>query len=244
MKEFFDKAVIKKREYDKKKAERKSSEADTVKPVEPSTEMEEKKEGSDVDLGLEISDDDVEKTKTGSETPFTPIDQITGGEGLKRKRGNADGSREAKSEDDTTPSKRLRSETPPPPPPPPPPPENSRPLDQSPDLDEQMVGNPMDAGYAQSEHHIFCAQDLVDDNTPATETLAMELDTAPPPSFQVARPVSDVADTSDSAPSPTLLDPSDMTPIESESERFERAEQSYTGLNLKGVQELEVRDGS
>lgn len=272
VKEFFDKAVAKKREYDKKKVERKGSEADATKSVRLTAEIEvdKKEEESDGDPGLDVSDDDTEMQKPESETPVTPNDQVIGGDGLKRKREDTNGSHMAKSEDDATPSKRLRSETPPPPPPPPPPPTDSRPLDQSPDSDQPMTDNPVEADCAQSETQGFSTTtyDLPDDTTPTKPSLTMDLDPTPHslhhhhpsppppnhhhhhhhpshPSFHIARPTSEPADTSDSAPSPSLLpEASDLTPVESEGEGFGRRELSYTGLDLKGVRELEVRDGS
>lgn len=251
MKEFFDKAVAKKKEYDKKKAERKGNEVDVTQSIRPAAETEIKKEDeeSDVDPDLDVSDDDdTEMRKPETETPITPIDQVIGGDGLKRKREDTNGSHITKSEDDATPSKRLRSETPPPPPPPPPPPADSRLLDQSPDIDHPMEDDPAEAEYPKSQIYGFDvpAHGPIDDITPIKETLAMELDLPSPPhhpSFHIARPASEQADTSDSAPSPTLLEPLDLTPIDSESEGFDRREQSYPGLDLNGVRELEVRDG-
>lgn len=122
VKEFFDKAVAKRREHDKKKAERQAKEGGLAESLTAVPESGFKKEEeSDGDQGMELSDDEG-KGKQASTTPVTPVDQITNGDGLKRKREDEEGPNGVKPEDaDGTPSKRPRSATPPPPPPPPPP---------------------------------------------------------------------------------------------------------------------------
>lgn len=122
VKEFFDKAVAKRREHDKKKAERQVKEGGLAEsPTAVPDSGVKKEEESDCDEGMDLSDDEG-KEKQASTTPVTPMDQIANGDGLKRKRGDEEGPNGVKPEDaDTTPSKRPRSATPPPPPPPPPP---------------------------------------------------------------------------------------------------------------------------
>ena len=123
--DYFEKAVAKKKEHDKKKAERKPKEAQSGGPItsEPTAEVKEgeKLENSDGDQDMATSDDEDTKRKQETATPITPLDQLLNAEGLKRKRGGDDDPDNIMNEDqDATPSKRLRSETPPPPPPPPP----------------------------------------------------------------------------------------------------------------------------
>ena len=120
VKDYFDKAVIKKREHEKKKAERKAKEGKTEESTPAAEEIDEKKEEEDSDEGEPnaISDDEDQKPEAMSETPLTPLGQTTNGDGLKRKR-QLEGFNGVKIEDeDATPSKRVRSTTPPVPPPP------------------------------------------------------------------------------------------------------------------------------
>lgn len=124
VKEYFDKAVAKKREHEKKKAERRSKEGESaVSPTPPMVaDAKREEEESDGDQDMAMSDDDEdEKPKLEPATPVTPSDQLSQVEGLKRKRVNDEDPDSIKLEDnEATPSKRLKSESPPPPPPPPP----------------------------------------------------------------------------------------------------------------------------
>lgn len=101
-KEYFDKAVIRHREHEKKKADKQGTETgDTGANGE-----------SDEGVDVKMSDDE-----GGKDTPGDGEDNETSGSSLKRKRDeeteNEDGKRSP------SPSKRQRSSTPPPPPPPP-----------------------------------------------------------------------------------------------------------------------------
>ena len=123
VKEYFDKAVAKKREHDKKKAERRSKEGESaVSPTSatfPNVKVEEESDG-DQDVAMSEADEK-EKPKLESVTPMTPSDQLLQAERLKRKRVNDENPDSIMLEDnEATPSKRLKSESPPPPPPPPP----------------------------------------------------------------------------------------------------------------------------
>jgi histone-lysine N-methyltransferase SETD2 len=122
--DYFEKAVAKKKEHDKKKGERKVKEAMSGGPAVSELAAEVKKEEenhSDGEQDVAMSDDEDVKPKQETATPITPLDQLLNAEGLKRKRGEDDDPDSIKKEDkNATPIKRLRSETPPPPPPPPP----------------------------------------------------------------------------------------------------------------------------
>lgn len=123
VKEYFDKAVAKKREHEKKKAERRSKEGESAVSPTPAivAEVKKEEEESDGDQDMAMSDDEDEKPKLKSATPVTPSDHLLQAEGLKRKRVNDEDPDSIKLEDnEATPSKRLKSESPPPPPPPPP----------------------------------------------------------------------------------------------------------------------------
>lgn len=122
VKEYFDKAVAKKREHEKKKAERRGKEGESAASPVPAMAADVKKEDSDGDQDMAMSDDDEDgEPKPESATPVTPSDQLLQAERLKRKRMNDEDPDNVKLEDkEATPSKRHKSESPPPPPPPPP----------------------------------------------------------------------------------------------------------------------------
>lgn len=129
-KDFFDKAVMKHRAYEKKKAQRKTKEEKIENP--PSTDTPGKLDGgdgvdvkkedeSDGDGDIKMSDDELDKL---DEKGSSPISESVGHmDSSKRKREadeNQDKQVDGKSaRGDASPTKRLRSSTPPPPPPPP-----------------------------------------------------------------------------------------------------------------------------
>ncbi len=120
VKEYFDKAVAKKRDHDKKKADRKEKEgaASSVAPLANETFDKEEPDSADENL-MDMSDDEAKVPSVSG----TPDSGQLNGEGLKRKR-DEDGIRGAEDfDEDAANSKRFKSESPPPPPPPPPAPE-------------------------------------------------------------------------------------------------------------------------
>jgi hypothetical protein len=122
---FFEKAVAKRPEQDRKKK------VVTRTEQEPAhgTASEDKKpeDDSDKEGHIDVSDD--ERTQDGpttSATPVTPLEMNMGSDALKRKRVDAEEDTILEADIVTT-NKRARSATPPgPPPPPPPPPPTSR----------------------------------------------------------------------------------------------------------------------
>ncbi|KAL9014842.1 MAG: hypothetical protein Q9173_000509 [Seirophora scorigena] len=127
VKEFFDKAVLRKKQRDAKEAEKTKKVGASAKSNTLEAKMNGRPdEGSDDDEKMELSDDEPEQPALGTETPtvaatpVTPADQLINGDRLKRKR-SEEGESTGGGLDyvESTPSKRLRSETPPPPPPPP-----------------------------------------------------------------------------------------------------------------------------
>ena len=122
--EFFEKAVAKKKEHDRKKIERQVASGQSTLDVSITSASNAKiGEDSDGDKDLIMSDvDDEEEPKQESTTPVTPLGQLLIVEGLKRKRTGDDAHETTSTEANADiPSKRLKSESPPPPPPPPPP---------------------------------------------------------------------------------------------------------------------------
>ncbi|KAK2803747.1 histone methyltransferase set2 [Onygenales sp. PD_10] len=125
-KDYFDKAVQKQRAYEKKKAEKRaregksahgSSSGDGHVKREPSKSQELRKEESDVDEDIQMSDDEIDKVEDKKSSPLS-VDSNN----LKRKR-DGDGGLDVMELDidgmRASPSKRAKSVTPPPPPPPP-----------------------------------------------------------------------------------------------------------------------------
>ncbi|KAI9721554.1 MAG: hypothetical protein M1812_002316 [Candelaria pacifica] len=119
VKDYFDKAVAKKRVHDKKKADRKVKEGATALAAPLANGIHNKDEPDSGDENMmEMSDDETKVTST----PGTPDSEQGNGEGLKRKRDSENGIHGAEGMDeDATNSKRFKSESPPPAPPPPPP---------------------------------------------------------------------------------------------------------------------------
>ena len=180
VKEYFDKAVAKKREHEKKKAERVSKEGDSAASPIPAVIADVKEEGeSDGDQDMAMSDDDEDgKPKPESTTPVTPSDQLLQAEGLKRKRDKDEGLDSMKIEDsEATPSKRHKSESPPPPPPPPPPADGTPPDSTSysqrglDDIDSYSYGAHQSLGDTEyMEMSPENAGDALAQHTPSDET--------------------------------------------------------------------------
>ena len=256
VKEYFDKAVAKKIEHDKKKAEHKEKGGATAASPTPPIESTAKQEGdeSDRDQGMEMSDDEPEKEKGNVPTPATPMDQMTNDEGLKRKRGDGDDANGINVDDDeATPSKRPRSETPPPPPPPPPPPADNGPLGEitasnvaTPVSETEMIIDRVGDGEYQNLEQ---ATDSVSpqDGQSAIKDSPMDSPSLqqPPASIPVVQSrVGILMDVSDNAPSPSLVNASDMTPMESDNERDGERDRGFAGVTLERVQQLQVQDGA
>ena len=166
VKDYFDKAVVKRREFEKKKAERKGKEGGSIEPFFPAPDADTKQEEeSDGDQGMDMSDEDVEKEEQTSLTPMTPMDQVSNGDGLKRKRGaEAESNGISMEGSEETPIKRPRSASPPPPPPPPPPAEGmpSTPASETELLDD--IGNdPDDVEYFQNSDGTVNGRALIQD---------------------------------------------------------------------------------
>lgn len=248
VKEYFDKAAAKRRDHERKKAEQKEKSAGAAEPMHIVADpIAKKEEESDEDPGMNLSDDEGEREKQDPGTPITPLDQITNGDGLKRKReGTGDTAAIEVEDEDATPSKRLRSETPPPPPPPPPPPcEGNVPAQGTPSdlpMADSVTGieDPNLDEVAYDAH----TRDVMDEAILLRESPTMEIDPAPPPpAFTMVGPFSHPMENSDNTQSPSVFEASDMTPLESEGERVDQADGSYAGMDLERVQLLQVHNG-
>ena len=209
---------------------------------------------SDQEQGVELSDDYPEKEGKDSATPATPIDQIGNSEGLKRKRGDdSDINGVNQKDDEVTPSKRPRSATPPPPPPPTPPPPpmaDGSPTSQATSSKLTAGVEDVTMGEAESREHADFQQvssgvTAAACRTPIKDLMIDDANEAQPPGDfdMIQNRDSVVTDISDNAPSPSLLNASDLTPMESDSEREGERGRSFTGANLQRVQQLQVYDG-
>lgn len=126
VKDYFEKVVAQKKAHEKKKTERRALQeskvgaSKTLPTTLVTTDLKPEKH-QDPEQGMEMSDEEQNGSKRGSATPDTPAGQGTYGDGLKRKRIDDHQMEGTPVEEQSTPTKRLKSETPPPPPPPPPP---------------------------------------------------------------------------------------------------------------------------
>lgn len=162
--DYFEKAVTKKKEHDKQKAERKAREetSGTPQTMVPASEGTGEEEDSDRDQNIALSDDEEAEQKHDSAIPVTPLDQLLIAEGLKRKRETDDEPERGEPEDENaTPSKRFKSESPPLQPPPPP--AVKIPLNLSECLKEDAVswGTPRDS---TTDAESFIKEESVDEN--------------------------------------------------------------------------------
>ncbi len=157
VKEYFEKAVAKRQQHDKRKAERRAKEGHSVVTPSPAVDskalgdeiLEKSNEISEDEHMSDLEDDEPCKEEQGS-SPLAPGSHGSPSE-LKRKREEETVDGESFGDEDSTSSKKLKFETPPPPPPPPPPPAEGRPFDmESHTLDD---AEPVDAQRAESETH-------------------------------------------------------------------------------------------
>jgi len=126
VKDYFDKAVAKKREHDKKKAEKKAKEggAPGMPPglVDIGVNGDAGKTKAESDDEMELSEDEAGDAKQEDSPAESPVDAAEGTPDLKRKREDLTPNGLSPEEDDAASPKKFKTETPPPPPPPPPPP--------------------------------------------------------------------------------------------------------------------------
>lgn len=132
VKEYFDKAVTKKAEHDRKKADKKAKDGDGTPGIITTTTPDqtptlEKLQVTDIDDDIQLSENEIEDHDDQSEHGDSESD-------LKRKRepNHIELTNASPGDNEhSTPSKRIRSDTPPPPPPPPPPPTTDNQIDDA-----------------------------------------------------------------------------------------------------------------
>lgn len=181
VKDYFDKAVIKHQEREKKRAEKKAIE-DTSPGVIPSVSENQlavkEEEDSDGEEDMAMSEGDCmdEKLNEQSTTPMTPADLKSTFEILKRKRLAGDLSHDVGEDDIESPqSKRLKSETPPPPPPPPAPADGVYPSPTT--LSNEMIGDEAGASMDPDDHQ----SNVIYDPVALAEESHMSNTAIPPP---------------------------------------------------------------
>ena len=141
--------------------------------------------------------------------------------------------------------------SPPPPPPPPPPPADG---DSSGGITPSKLAAPADevmidrvGGYEHDNLAQILDSVSPDEGQSAIKDSTMD-DTGrqhPPANFHVPQNRESVmTDVSDSAPSPSLVNASAMTPTESDSERDGERARLLPGVGLERVQQLQVHDGA
>ncbi len=249
VKEYFEKAAAKRRDHEKKKAEQKAKDVDLPRPSHEGEDLDskkEKEEESDEDIGMDLTDDEVEKDRQDSGTPMTPKNhQFTNGDFLKRKRGDGGYSNGVKGADaDATPSKRFKSESPPPPPPPPPRPTDGGDLESS-TLSEMLMeemgkvngyADSQEAGYDVPPTHF-----LMDEPKSQGESPSVEIDPAPPPAvYARIRPsFSNRMEKADNIQSSLVFG----EPLEPEAGRVDQERPYGVGMDFERMQRLQVHNG-
>ena len=230
--DYFEKAVVKKKEHDRKKSERKAKELEAGGSLSSTTATKVKKEEekSDGEHDVAMSDDEDAKLKRESATPVTPLDPQSNAEGLKRKR-EEDEPDDLK-RDDATPSKRLRSETPPPPPPPPP--ANGIPLDPSTPFNEIIENGVSRTGTPNQYQTLPNNGDYLLDDSP---TDSQEDSPPPPPPYTAPESTENEVHISGHANAP---DTPDMTTPKNEGNVYEH-EQQLSEHRRNQVTEVQIQ---
>ena len=234
--DYFDKAVVKKKEHDRKKSERKAKELEAGGPLTLTTATRVKKEEEEMSDGehdVAMSDDEDAKLKRESATPITPLDPQSNAEGLKRKR-EEDEAGDMK-RDDATPSKRLRSETPPPPPPPPP--ADGTALDPSTPLND-IIENGVSQTGTPNQYRILPDNGnyLLDDS----QIDSYEDPPPPPPPYKARKSTDDEVNISGHTHAP---DTPDMTTPENEGNVYEH-EQQFSEHRRNQATEVQIQGGA
>lgn len=227
--DYFEKAVAKKKEHDKKKADRKAHEADFGVPATIANTSEAKDDDSDGAQDMAMSEDEDEKAKQDLKTPITPLDNLLIAEGLKRKRESDALPDTVKQEDEeSTPSKRFKSETPPPPPPPPP--GNDNILDND-ELNEKTMQTPSIPYDSPKEEFGLTGEPLGDDGY------------HPPPPPPPNRETNDT----NGVGGPHIQDSDDARDIAMDDDEFEHPtdhERHFSGHQREHFRELQVSGGA
>ena len=238
--DYFEKAVVKKKEHDRKKLERKAKEVELGGSLTSTTATRVKKEEdekSDGEHDVAMSDDEDAKLKQESATPITPLDPQWYVEGLKRKR-EEDEPDDVK-RDDATPSKRLRSETPPPPPPPPL--ANGIPLDPSTPSNDIIENGVSQTGTPNQYQTLPDNGDyLVDDSS-----IDSHKDPPPPPPPYTARKSTDgeinVLGHAHAPDTPDMMTPEHEGNVHEHQQDFSEHEQAFSEHTRNQVTEVQIQ---
>lgn len=231
--DYFEKAVVKKKEHDRKKSERKAREVELGGPLTSTTATKAKKEEeekSDGEHDVAMSDEEDMKLKRESATPITPLDPQSNAEGLKRKR--EEDEPDDMRRDDATPSKRLRSETPPPPPPPPP--ANGIPLDPLTPSNDIIENGVSQMGTPNQYQTLPDDGDYLVDQSPID---GHEDPPPPPPPYKARKATDDEVNCSGHAQAP---DTPDMTTPEHERNILEH-EQHFSEHRRNRVTDVRIQ---
>ncbi|KAL9602575.1 MAG: hypothetical protein Q9219_001719 [cf. Caloplaca sp. 3 TL-2023] len=229
VKEFFEKAVVRKKERDVREANKGKKEGLPAAPLTMEADSAAKHDESDADQKMDPSDDEAERaaadvvTPGNWATPVTPAEHLINGDGLKRKREdeeerNDDGVFEAES----TPSKRVKSETPPPPPPPPPP-----------SSEEITSGNVHHGDLQRSLNGLH--SEATTQHGLATDHETLESSPAPAPCLALAYTGNERYETSDTGASPELSHSASATPSEGDEVATSKHNLSVHGLGIVPV---------
>ncbi|KAL8705012.1 MAG: hypothetical protein Q9201_001857 [Fulgogasparrea decipioides] len=233
VKEFFEKAVSRKKERDEKEAKKRGRDVlSEIAPAADAPTEAKQDEESDGDQRMDLSDDEAENpapditTPINSTTPVTPADQLVNGDRLKRKRdGEEESTGEGLDDVESTPNKRLRSETPPPPPPPP---------DDGTATPSDVQELPLTSAYEDSVEHEQPKGDVAVGGSPL----------GPPSTIYMAYTEYDKArEEGDSGTLSTIFDGMKGMPSDGDEVDMNGEDGSIDGLGIRSIPELQVRQG-
>ncbi|KAL8941487.1 MAG: hypothetical protein Q9216_002215 [Gyalolechia sp. 2 TL-2023] len=231
VKEFFDKAVMRKKERDEKEAEKRKKEGLPTASPALNTDPAKNDEDSDVEARMDLSEDEDERPEAdvaapgNLATPVTPVEQLINGDRLKRKRSSEGRNDEGEDDIESTPSKRLRSETPPPPPPPP----------------EEISAAVSMSPQAQKSLSTESSPKAVKGSRCTTDGAAGEPPLVPPAPLQLED--DGRYETNDDEATAMIFSGMNGTSSDGDEAEMDRANMSTHGIGMGHVPELQVRQG-
>lgn len=239
--EYFEKAVAKKKEHDKRMSERKTKGEDSGTHVVTSETPEEKREEdeNDGDEDMAMSEDEDVKLNQHFAAPVIPLDQLLITEGLKRKRDPNEVADTTNEEgENITSCKRLKSESPPPPPPPPP--------------AAEMLADPLERLHEDADSLTTSYNNSPMNNESPIKVDDLDLDYRPPP----PPPPSDSVDRAESnddgftanrgidsmskSHDPDILGTPGVRSEDHENEHVDEHDEDFPGHRRRQVPELQV----
>ncbi|KAI4190507.1 MAG: hypothetical protein L6R41_000742 [Letrouitia leprolyta] len=227
VKEFFDKAVLRKKERDENEAEKRKKEGLPA----GSHPTDKNDDESDAEPRMVLSGDEGERPEADMATPgnlATPItiaDQLVNGDRFKRKRSSEERNGGGDDDLESTPSKRLRSETPPPPPPP---------------TEEYNLRAGISPGALQYRSNGSSPRVVMESESTACDAV---IEPPPAPSAPMEMEGERKYETNDGVTTPMMFSGMNGTSSEGDDVEIDQANLSVHGLGMDHVRELQVGQG-